>query len=355
MCPSDKAILDLLKILLSFTCLCAVVFAQKEPNHAGKADQLMHQQLYEAAATEFEAALAADPNSGVIRYHYAICLFATGRNDDARIEFERVAKLGGKTPEVSYYLGRLDLLEGKSKDAIRELEALQTNAKIPDAQYFLGLAYISAGDPVSGLKALERAAAATPLDYHVHYRLARLYTSTGHPGEAAREYKAYQDCRDAQKQTEAHVRACNQALDALHEPGTPDACRPLFDPNDPEKLVLLGQLLGQHSHFAEAIQPLLRATQVDAGSFEAWHNLGLSYFRLQNYRDAREPLEKAAALRPDFFDTLNLLGATLYMLGDDQAALPVLQQALKLRPGDPQLSQALRQLQQSKRAAGPPQ
>lgn len=322
-----------------------VLLAQDSANHASKADQLMGGQMYDAAAAEFEAALKAEPDSPVIRYHYAICLFAVGRNDEARREFERTAKLAGKTPEVSYYLGRLDLLDGKSSDAVREFETLKSNAKVPDAAYYLGLAYISAGDTASGLKWLERAATATPRDYHVHYRLARLYTSTGHPAEAEREYKLYQDCRDSQKETETHARACNQSLST----GASDACRPLFDPNDPEKLVLLGQLLGQHGKYAEAIEPLLRATQVDAGSFEAWHNLGLSYFRLQRYKEAREPLEKAAALHPDFFDTLNLLGATLYMLGDDQAALPVLEQAHKLRPGDAQLTEALRQLQPSKR------
>jgi tetratricopeptide (TPR) repeat protein len=86
---------------------------------------------------------------------------------------------------------------------------------------------------------------------------------------------------------------------------------------------------------------LIRATQLDPGSYDAWHNLGLSYFRLKRYQEARQPLEKAVALRPDLFDTLNLLGATLYVLGDDKAALPVLERAHQLRPDDAQLAAAL--------------
>ena len=338
--PFAFCILNLLKFLLLLNT-CVSLIAQVT-DHTSRADQLMKSQMYDAAATEFEAALATEPVTPVIRYHYAVCLFSAGRNDDARRAFAALPK----APEVAYYLGRLDLLDGKSADAIREFESLKANPQISDLPYFLGLAYVAAGNQASGLKWLEKAAAATPRDYHVHYRLARLYGTLGRQADADREYKLYQSSRDAQKDTETHARACNQALGASPPAsGVTEACRPLFDPNDPEKLVLLGQLYGQHGAFAEAIEPLRQAARVDPSSFDAWHNLGLSYFRLQKYKEARDPLEKAAALRPDFFDTLNVLGATLYMLGDDRAALPVLERAHKLRPGDAQLTQALRQLQ----------
>jgi len=339
--PFGFYILNVLKFLLVLST-CISLLAQLS-DHTGRADQLMKSQMYDAAATEFEAALATEPVTPVIRYHYAVCLFSAGRNDDARRAFAALPK----APEVAYYLGRLDLLDGKSADAIREFESLNSNPQISDLPYFLGLAYVAAGNQVIGLKWLEKAAIATPRDYHVHYRLARLYSALGRKADADREYKLYQDSRDAQKDTETHARACNQALDAQHPSGATEACRPLFDPNDPEKLVLLGQLYGRHGAFTAAIEPLRKATQVDPNSFDAWHNLGLSYFRLKQYKEAREPLAKAAALRPDFFDTLNVLGATLYMLGDDNAALPVLERAHKLRPGDAQLTQALRQLQEA--------
>jgi Flp pilus assembly protein TadD len=144
------------------------------------------------------------------------------------------------------------------------------------------------------------------------------------------------------------MRACSAALDAKAAAAqAPEACAHLADQNDPEKLVLLGQIYGDHGDFADAIQPLLRATQLDPGSYDAWHNLGLSYFRLKRYQEARQPLEEAVALRPDLFDTLNLLGATLYVLGDDKAALPVLEKAHQLRPDDVQLKAALDQIRKA--------
>ena len=80
------------------------------------------------------------------------------------------------------------------------------------------------------------------------------------------------------------------------------------------------------------MEPLRTAAQLDAGSYEAWQNLGLSLYWLRRYREALPALEKAAALNPQSFDTLNLLAAALHALGDDAAALPILERAHSLNP-----------------------
>jgi Tfp pilus assembly protein PilF len=92
------------------------------------------------------------------------------------------------------------------------------------------------------------------------------------------------------------------------------------------------------------LEPLKRAVQLDPKSYEAWHNLGLTYFRLQRYKEARDPLQKAVALRPNAYGSVVMLGATLYMLGDDEAALPVLEHAHQLNPSDAQTNQVLKKL-----------
>jgi len=308
----------------------------------------MQQQSYEQAAAEFEHALAIQPGLHAARYKLAVCLFALGRNDESRQEFEQLRQQAGPSHEVAYYLGRLLLLSGDAGGAIQELAPVTGDAKIPDASYYLGLAYVSAGDQAKGIQWLERATRDLPRDYHVHFRLARLYAGAGRKADADREYALYNEYRDAERHTEERMRACSAALDAHTADQAPEACAHLADQNDPEKLVLLGQIYGEHGHFGDAVQPLLRATQLDAGSYDAWHNLGLSYFRLKRYQEARQPLEKAVALRPDLFDTLNLLGATLYVLGDDKAALPVLERAHQLRPDDAQLAAALDHLRKGR-------
>lgn len=312
--------------------------------HLGKGTQLMQDQLFEAAATEFEQALVVNPADPRAHFQFAVCLLALGRNDDARSQFEQVRKLAGESSFVTYYLGRLDLLSNNYASAIQRLGSVAEDPPSPDTAFHLGVAYVSSGDVAAGTKWLERAAKLLPRDYRVHYRLARAYSSAGRDPDADREYGLYTQLRDAHKSTEKDARDCTGALHTGPPVAARDICHRMFDPNDPEKLTLLGQLFGDAGAFEEALDPLKRAVELDPKSFDAWHNLGLTYFRLQRYGEARSPLETAVTLRPQFYGSVVLLGATLYMLGDDEAALPVLERAHRLNPGDAQTTAVLEKL-----------
>lgn len=312
--------------------------------HLGRGTQLMQEHLFEAAAAEFEQAVAASPKDPRAHFQFAVCLLALGRNDEARTQFEQVQKLAGDSVYIQYYLGRLDLLSNDYASAIKRLGSVAEKPPFPDTAFYLGIAYVSAGDVTNGIKWLERAVKLLPNDYRVHYRLGRAYSSAGRDQDAAQELDLYARLRDAHKNNEKDVRDCAGALQAQSLPAAREICRRMFDPNDPEKLTLLGQLYGDAGAFDDALAPLKRAVQLDPKSFDAWHNLGVTYFRLQRYAEAREPLQTAVRLRPEFYGSVVLLGATLYMLGDDEAALPVLEQAHRLNPSDEQTTQVLEQL-----------
>ena len=312
--------------------------------HLGRGTQLMQDNLYEAASGEFEQAVAANPKDPRAHFEFAVCLLALGRNDEARSQFEQVQKLAGNSPYLEYYLGRLDLLSNNYPSAVKRLASVAEKPPFPDTAFHLGVAYVSAGDVANGIKWLERAVKSSPNDYRVHYRLGRAYSSAGRDQDAARELDLYTRLRDAHKNNEKDVRDCAGALQNQLLPAAREVCHRMFDPNDPEKLTLLGQLYGDAGAFDDALPPLKRAVQLDPKSFDAWHNLGVTYFRLQRYAEARMPLETAVALRPEFYGSVVLLGATLYMLGDDAAALPVLEQAHRLNPSDAQTTQVLEQL-----------
>ncbi|HXY01816.1 MAG TPA: tetratricopeptide repeat protein [Candidatus Limnocylindrales bacterium] len=312
--------------------------------HLARGTQLMQEHLFEAAASEFEQALATNPTNPQVHFQFAVCLLSLGRNDEARGQFEQVRKLAGESRYVTYYLGRLDLLSNDYASAIRRLGSVAEDPPAPDTAFHLGVAYISSGDVVAGIKWLERAAELLPRDYRVHYRLARAYSSAGREQDADREYGLYTRFQSEHKDTEKQARDCTEALRTQPPAAAREVCYRMFDPNDPEKLTLLGQLLGDGGAYALALDPLRRAASLDPNSFEAWHDLGLTYFRLQRYAEARAPLEKAVALRPNFYGSVVLLGGTLYMLGDDDAALPVLERALRLNPSDAQTAAVLEKL-----------
>jgi Flp pilus assembly protein TadD len=312
--------------------------------HLSRGMQLMQEQLFEAAASEFEQSLALNAKDPKAHFEFAVCLLALGRNDEARRQFEQVQKLAGESRYVTYYLGRLDLLANDYASAIQHLGSVADDPPFPDTAFHLGVAYISSGDVAAGTKWLERAVKLLPRDYRVYYRLARAYSGAGREKEATREYDLYTQLRDEHKNTEKDVRDCTSALRAEPLASAREVCHRIYDPNDPDKLTLLGQLFGDAGAFAEALEPLNRAVQLDPNSFEAWHNLGVTYFRLNQYKEARPPLEKAVALRPEFYGSVVLLGATLYMLGDDDAALPVLEHAHRLNPTDAQTAAVLEKL-----------
>ncbi len=312
--------------------------------HLSRGVQLMQDQLFEAAASEFEKALALSPQDPRAHLQYAVCLLSLGRNEEARVQFVQVRKLAGESRYVTYYLGRLDLLSNDYSSAIRRLGSVDEDPPFPDTAFHLGVAYISSGNVDEGTKWLERAANLLPRDYRVHYRLARAYTSAGREQDGAREYGLYSQLRDEHKNTEKDVRACTTALRTEPLDTAREACHRISDPNDPDKLTLLGQLFGDAGAFAEALEPLRRAVQLDPNSFEAWHNLGVTCFRMNRYQEARAPLERAVALRPEYYGSVVLLGATLYMLGDDDAALPVLERAHRLNPTDTQTEAILEKL-----------
>ena len=337
--------------------LLAIVFAvplarAQQPGfeaHLSRGTQLMQDQQFEAAASELEQAAAVSPKDPRAHFQYAICLLSLGRNDEARSQFEQVRKLAGESSYVTYYLGRLDLISNDYTSAIRRLGSIAEHPPFPDTAFYLGVAYISSGDVAAGTKWLERAAKLLPNEYRVHYRLGRAYSSAGRDQEAAHELELYTRLRDEHKNTEKDVRDCAGALQGQPLAKAREVCHRMYDPNDPEKLTLLGQLFGDAGAFPEAVDPLKRAVQLDPNSFDAWHNLGVTYFRMEEYGDARSPLEKAVALRPNFYGSVVLLGATLYMLGDDDAALPVLERAYRLNPADAQTAAVLEKLRAGRR------
>ena len=322
--------------------------------HAGKAVQLMQDRRYGEAAGEFEQSLAADPNNDAVRIQYATCLFAQERNDEARQQFEIELQRLGDPPGLNYYLGRLDVRASDFTSAIRRLQPLSTTAAFPKASFYLGIAYLSAGQHAQALESLERAAKNNPTDPEVHYRLGRVYTVAGRTGDANREFEIYRKVRETQRFVEEAGHACTDALRAQPIARAREVCQRIADPNDSRRMLLLGQLYADSGAFAEDVEPLRVAVKLDPQSFDGWHNLGRSLYWLKRYQEAVPPLQKAASLNPDFFDTLNVLAAALHALGDDAAALPILERAHTLNPADARVTSALERLRAARKEKNRP-
>jgi tetratricopeptide (TPR) repeat protein len=302
--------------------------------HVGKGYEFEKDDRFANAAAEFAAALALDPELSGARYQLAVCYFALGRHDDARREFARLRAETHNDPSVVYFLGRLDLVEHKPDDAIREFQSVVAKPPFPDTAYYLGSAYLEKGDLQNAAQWLKRARPLNPRDSRIPDHLARIYQREGHTAEAEQEYTLSAKLRENYDQAAQDGVVCSEALEKGEADVVRDACAKLDKPDDPDRLTLLGMIYGRHQHYAEAVEPLRRAAALDPDSYEIEHNLGLTYFRLRRYQEAHGPLDRAVALRPNFFDSNALLGATLFALRQHLQAYTVLAHAHRLSPED---------------------
>jgi tetratricopeptide (TPR) repeat protein len=306
--------------------------------HLGRGYDLIQQQRYEQAASEFRRALEIDPSLLRARYQLGIALFATADREEAARQFEVVRRGAPDNRGALYYLGRLRLLEGDNDGAARLLAPLADNPPLPDTLFYLGCALLGKGDAQGAIGALQRAESDAPRDYRIPYRLARAYSLAGRGQDAATEYQKAAALRGEYNRAAAEALQCVTALD---NGSSETPCRALLDPNDPDKLTTLGMIYGEHGLYDKAIQPLEAASKLDPDSFEIFHNLGLSYFRLHQFDKARPALERAVSLRPEFFGSNALLGAALFSLKDDAAAYRVLRHARELDPANAEVADLL--------------
>jgi Flp pilus assembly protein TadD len=288
---------------------------------------------FEPASESFRRALALDPGLAIAYYDLGVCEFSLGRFTEARTAFEESARRNPGHRFTSYFLARLDLMEGKLDPAIRTLREL-SKSPAADELYYLASAQFRKGDVQAAIGTLRQAIERQPQDHRAHYLLARAYRKAGRVEDAGREFERSEQIRAENGRKARDIGACGDALKSLRPDAAMARCRELLDGSDPTKLVSLGVALGERELYQAAIEPLAKASSLDPEDFEPAYNLGLTYFRMKQYGNARKPLETAAALRPESYEAVALLGSVCFALGDDYAALEHLRHAHQLRPDD---------------------
>jgi tetratricopeptide (TPR) repeat protein len=310
--------------------------------HLGAGYEDLKNNRYEGAAREFRAALALDPKLVLqARFPLAVSLFELHRTEEARHEFEAVRREAGDHPNVEYYLGRLNLSEGKLDAAILELNKAVAHPPFPDTAYYLGYAFLKRHDLRPAEQWLIKAAELAPRDAAVQYQLGLLYSEAGRKEEAQRAYSRSEQLRQHDAEVDRLRVECKQRLNQGSLDNARPVCEQLFDPDDAEKLTMLGTIYGEGGYYAEALKPLRRAAELSAGSPQMQYNLAFDYFQLNRYAEAREPLAKAVERWPDLYPLNVLLGAVLSKLGEELSAYRVLRHAHELNPRDPSTAATL--------------
>jgi tetratricopeptide (TPR) repeat protein len=304
--------------------------------HLGKGYDALKQDRYDAAASEFRAALGVDPKLTLrARFPLAVALFELHKSDESRRELEIVRREVGDHPNVLYYLGRLDLDARNFEGAIRNLNQAAVKPPFPDTAYYLGYAYFKQGDLTSAEKWLKVAAEANPRDARVQYQLGSVYRKQGREQDAQKAVATSEELRQRDTNESRIKLECAQKLDQGPRDEALAVCEQLYDPDNAEKLTTLGTTYGQHGELERALKPLRRAAELAPQSPQMQYNLAYAHYQLDQLEEARAPLASAIQRWPDLFPLNALYGAVLLKLGQDRPAYEALHHAYQLNSQDP--------------------
>jgi tetratricopeptide (TPR) repeat protein len=323
-------------LLMSSPCvLDAQTSGATAETHVGLGYEALKKDQYEEAANEFRAALALDPSLVLrARFPLGVALFEAHKAAEARKEFALVRAAVGPHPNISYYLGRLDIDDRNYAAAIRNLKQAILKPPFPDTSYYLGFAYLKQGNLALAVKYLVKALKVDPEDARISYQLAQTYKKQGRD-EEARRMMAFSEKARQQSYDRSIIRTeCRDKLEQGPTESARTACERLYDSNDADTLTKLGSLYGQHGMLRDALKAFIRASELAPHSPQTQYNLALTYYQLNEFQQARTPLAKALKRWPDLFPLNALYGAVLLQTDGDAAAAPVLRYAHKLNPQD---------------------
>lgn len=317
--------------VLSIAFACAAP-ADQTLAHLGAANQLLNQERFAEAAGEYEAALRDDPGQIAARRDLAVCRFELRQYDAAK---QLLSELPGDATTralVHYYLGRIDLIDGKLDAAIAEFAAIPRAHPYRDEGYFLGMAYFKSGAWERSVRILREGLEENPRDWRAHQLLARALQKLGREQDAAAEFAETRKLLSYYTEGSQALKRCGERLSA-------EACRPLLETDDVDQLAALGMVLGKAGAYDQAEAAWKRAASLDPDSSEIRYDLALTCFYLKDRVCARDNSKAAIGLRANFPEANVLYASVLYMMGADTEALPALRKAHALSPEDDSVRQ----------------
>ncbi|HWS99423.1 MAG TPA: tetratricopeptide repeat protein [Pyrinomonadaceae bacterium] len=240
-----------------------------------------------ARAEEFlTAALAARPDDVAALRSLARVARARGEMEKSLSFLIRARKLAPASAEVLYDFGLTALHMNLILDALPAFEELQR--KRPDHPpyiYMLAAARLRKGEKGMAETLLRRYVGLRPKDSAGHYLL----------GVALNSLNRFSEARAAFEQSLA------------------------LGPN-PEAEYMLGLISNNEGDAAAAVRWLERALQAEPNHAAARGELGIAYFRQNNYEAARAALERAVELDPKDLRAVHQLGLVYAKLGDRERA-----------------------------------
>ena len=99
-----------------------------------------------------------------------------------------------------------------------------------------------------------------------------------------------------------------------------------------ESYILQGSIYQKQRQYEKALAEYGKALKLRPNNALIYHNMGLSYFYLQNHALAEEYFKKALALKPALAESNSMLGQIYVLKNDDRSALYYFESAARINP-----------------------
>lgn len=272
--------------------------------HLVSALRLKEQGALDAAIEEFEAAIAADPDTIAAHYALAMTFKEQGQHQKAIVPFENVLRLDSSFPDVYRDLCQAQFQSGRVDSAAATARSgIALHPTFADLPYFLGNIELSRGRFDDAIRAYDDALAIAPAYPEVLHNRGTALRNAKRLPEALASYEA-----------------------ALH-------ARPDYF----SALVAQGEVLRDLARPAQALASFEVALKAGPDSPELLNNCGLLRFDLKRFEEARLSYDQALELRPDFAAALNNRGLVFLELRRFDEALRDYDRALAIDAALPDL------------------
>ncbi len=296
----------------------------------------------ELALEALDRALEVDPGNDAVRLERAERVVDLGvkrgpreRIREAREVVQQVLERDAASSEALGLQGKLDLLEGRTEDAVRSLrQAIQLRPDWPPLRALLGSALFFEGDFLAAREELERALGLDPALLEARIVLTRTYAGLGKHSLVVAEGESVllQRPRDHAMrllvaQSLLTQRQMDEAIDQLDQ--IPEAERDL------RTLFTYGRVFATKGDRVQARRFYLQAETMAPGNPEILYKLLELDRREGRLEQSMARIEKALASSPNSSALVHLQGMAELMLGRSEEAESRFRQAIELNPSNP--------------------
>jgi tetratricopeptide (TPR) repeat protein len=309
--------------------ILALCFLQAaDPNGAGM--KALDSGNYEAAAAEFQKAIAADPSDYSAHFNLALAYTFMNRDDDGIAEYRKTLELKPHLYEAELNQGILLL---KRKDAAGASPLLEDAAgqkpKEFRPRYMLAEAQFSLGRLAEAEANYRQAVAADPKSAGAELGLGRVLAREGKPDDAAPHYQAAAALDPKDRQWLLELADCyekNKEVDKALE-----IYRQF--PGDAAVQAHVGELMLNSKQYAEAIPRLETAYAKDPSEANRVA-LAMAYLFNQQLPKALPLMEHAVGAEPSNFEVRMMYARALRDSKQYPVAAAQFSEAVKLKPAD---------------------